>query len=144
MSVQFGSVNDPTTPSQPARPRVTFGGGKRLPPLHTFGEEPDPRFTLANERTFLAWNRTALALIGGGLGVTQFLDDFDVPGGNKWLGVPLTVIGGVLAMISYFRWYGIERAMRLGEPLPIARVPAILGIAIGLVAAIATVLVLTT
>jgi hypothetical protein len=27
------------------------------------GAEPDPRFTLANERTFLAWIRTALALI---------------------------------------------------------------------------------
>ncbi len=62
---------------------------RRLPPLHTVGDEPDPRFTLANERTFLAWNRTALALIGGGLAVSQFLDDFDLPGGNDWLGVPL-------------------------------------------------------
>ena len=30
------------------------------------GEEPDYRFTLANERTFLAWVRTALGLLAGG------------------------------------------------------------------------------
>ena len=33
------------------------------------GREPDPRFTLANERTFLAWIRTALGLLAGGIGV---------------------------------------------------------------------------
>ena len=42
--------------------------------LRAVGRDPDPRFTLANERTFLAWNRTALALIGGGLAAGQLLD----------------------------------------------------------------------
>ncbi|MEU1021518.1 DUF202 domain-containing protein, partial [Streptomyces sp. NPDC005904] len=39
------------------------------------GDTPDYRFSLANERTFLAWLRTALALIGGGFAVDQFLPD---------------------------------------------------------------------
>ena len=37
------------------------------------GEEPDYRFTLANERTFLAWIRTALALIAGGVALVQLV-----------------------------------------------------------------------
>ena len=36
-------------------------------------EDIDPRFSYANERTFLAWNRTALALIGVGLAVANLL-----------------------------------------------------------------------
>ncbi len=127
--------------SDAERPRVTFGGGKRLPPLHTLGDEPDPRFTLANERTFLAWNRTALALIGGGLGASQLLDEFTLPGGNAWIGVPLTVVGGLLAFISYFRWYAIEKALRTGQAIPIARIPALLGLAIALVGTISTLLI---
>ena len=47
--------------------------------LRDVGEDPDPRFTFANERTFLAWNRTALALIGGGLAAGQLLE-FDASG----------------------------------------------------------------
>jgi hypothetical protein len=34
-------------------------------------QEPDYRFTFANERTFLAWIRTALALIAGGVAVAS-------------------------------------------------------------------------
>ena len=33
------------------------------------GQEPDPRFSLANERTFLAWIRTALALAAAAIGL---------------------------------------------------------------------------
>ena len=51
----------------------------RRPDLRDVGEDPDPRFTLANERTFLAWIRTAMALIGGGLAAGQLLD-FDSRG----------------------------------------------------------------
>ena len=35
------------------------------------GHEPDYRFTLANERTFLAWIRTSLGLMAVGLAVAQ-------------------------------------------------------------------------
>ena len=52
------------------------------PPPEDVGEEPDPRFSYANERTFLAWNRTALALISVGLAVTNLLPPFDLPSGG--------------------------------------------------------------
>ena len=43
------------------------------------GTEPDPRFTLANERTFLAWIRTSLAFLAGGIAIEAFTGDiFDI------------------------------------------------------------------
>jgi putative membrane protein len=81
------------------------------------GEDPDPRFTLANERTYLAWNRTALALVGGGLAASQLLH-FDSEAVRLFIALPPIVLGGVLAGVSYRRWEANERAMRLGRPLP--------------------------
>src|SRR3954468_12177273 len=82
------------------------------------GEEPDPRFSYANERTFLAWCRTALALMTAGLAITQLLPPFDIPGGRRLIGIPLIVAGTVLAAGSLLQWARNERAMRLGRPLP--------------------------
>jgi putative membrane protein len=81
------------------------------------GRDPDPRFTLANERTFLAWNRTALALIGGGLAAGQLLD-FDSRAARLVVALPPIALGLALALISHRRWEANERALRLGEPLP--------------------------
>jgi putative membrane protein len=104
------------------------------------GEEPDPRFTFANERTFLAWQRTALALIGGGIAVTQILPPFELPGGRRLLGLPMIAIGGLIAFTSYGRWAANQRALRLGEPLPEHWLNRALGIVIGLGALLAAVL----
>ena len=82
--------------------------------LRDVGEDPDPRFTFANERTFLAWNRTALALIGGGLAAGQLLD-FDSEAVRLLVALPPVLLGGVLAVTSYRRWEANERAMRLGR-----------------------------
>jgi putative membrane protein len=92
------------------------------PPLREVGEDPDPRFTFANERTFLAWNRTALALIGAGLAAGQLLD-FDTELVRLLVALPPIVLGGVLAITSYRRWEANERAMRLREPLPVIGPP---------------------
>ena len=96
----------------------------RRPPLHEVGDDPDVRFSYANERTFLAWNRTALALIAAGLAVTTLLPQLDVKYGRRIIGVPLIALGAVLAWASFRRWEDNERAMRLGEPLPPSNLPA--------------------
>ncbi len=104
--------------------------------------EPDVRFTYANERTFLAWNRTALALIATGVAATQLLPQFHVPHGRKILGVPLIALGALVALTSFRQWRANERAMRRREPLPSSPMTAVLSIGIGLVAVIAVVLVI--
>jgi putative membrane protein len=81
------------------------------------GHDIDPRVSLANERTFLAWIRTALALITIGLAITQLLPPFDLPGGRRLLGVPLMVLGVVVALGALREWMINERAMRQGKPL---------------------------
>ena len=101
---------------------------------------PDVRFTYANERTFLAWNRTALALIATGVAATQLLPKFDINFGRRLLGLPLIALGALLAVTSYRNWRANEAAMRRGEPLPTSRIPLVLAIGIGSVAAIAVVL----
>jgi putative membrane protein len=85
--------------------------------LRAVGTDPDPRMTLANERTFLAWNRTALALVGGGLAAGQLLD-FESELVRLLVALPPIALGGALALGSYRRWEANERALRLGEPLP--------------------------
>jgi putative membrane protein len=109
-------------------------------PLREVGEDPDPRFTFANERTFLAWNRTALALIGGGLAAGQLLD-FDSELVRLLVALPPIALGGVLAVTSYRRWEGNERAMRLGEPLPAIGPPRFVPPAIAALAIVIGVLV---
>jgi inner membrane protein YidH len=104
------------------------------------GEDPDPRFTFANERTFLAWNRTALALIGGGLAAGQLLD-FNSEAVRLLVSVPPILLGGVLALTSYRRWEANERAMRLNQPLPRYGPPREFAIAFTILAFVIAVLV---
>src|SRR3954454_24814484 len=97
--------------------------------------EPDPRFTLANERTFLAWVRTALALIGGGLAASQLLGGHSRAEELIVSLVPIA-LGGWLALTAHQRWARNQRALRAGEPLeadaPRVRRWAIVGMAIGI------------
>ncbi len=102
--------------------------------------EIDVRFSYANERTFLAWNRTALALIATGVAATQLLPKFDVTFGRRLLGLPLIALGAVLALTSYSHWQANEKAMRRGEPLVPSRIPLVLSIGIGVIAIVAVVL----
>ncbi len=102
--------------------------------------EPDARFTFANERTFLAWNRTALALIATGVAATQLLPKFDIVFGRRILGLPLIALGAVLALTSYRFWKQNEQALRRRQPLPKSPMPLVLAIGIGIVAIIAVLL----
>lgn len=103
----------------------------------TVGSDPDYRFTLANERTFLAWLRTALALAAGGLAAIHLLPDAF---GSEALGLALLALGFVTAATSFRRWYRSEVAMRLGEPLPPSRLPQLVAYAVAVFAVAAAVL----
>jgi putative membrane protein len=103
------------------------------PDPESVGTDVDPRLTLANERTFLAWIRTALALISIGLAVTQLLPPFDLPGGRRIIGIPLMVLGIVVAVQALREWLGNERAMRQGRRLPPPRLSAAVTVVIAAV-----------
>ncbi|MFG2297457.1 YidH family protein [Streptomyces sp. NPDC048603] len=105
------------------------------------GATPDYRFSLANERTFLAWIRTALALVGGGFAVDQFLPDLRW-GVRVGMAVALLVVGGACALRAVNHWVRCERAMRRGEDLPVSRFPVLLSLGVGLVAVVMVVVVL--
>jgi putative membrane protein len=97
------------------------------------GETPDYRFSLANERTFLAWIRTALALVGGGFAVDQFLPRLGW-GVRVGLAVALLAAGALCALRAVNHWVRCERAMRSKRDLPVTRFPTLLSLAVAVVA----------
>jgi putative membrane protein len=105
------------------------------------GEDPDPRFTLSNERTFLSWTRTALALIAAGVA----LEAFDLPalgaGGRRAIATVLLLLGAALAIGSFRRWLNTERAMRNRVSIPAPALVPILSLGIGIVAIAVIVLI---
>lgn len=89
------------------------------------GDEPDPRFSFANERTLLAWLRTSLTLSAGGVA----LEALDLPVSDtlqRPLALVLLLLAVVCAVASWFRWARAERAMRHGMPLPSSVMGAVL------------------
>lgn len=86
--------------------------------LRERGEDPDPRFSFANERTFLAWVRTALALVAGGIGLEAFAPPLAVPGLRQMLAGLLVIAGIVTSALAFRRWLRSEEAMREGRSLP--------------------------
>jgi putative membrane protein len=106
------------------------------------GSEPDYRFTLANERTYLAWIRTSIALLAGAVAVVQL--DADYPGLRRAIGIVLGTAGLAAGAMAYRRWAGRDQAIRRGEPLPRGPALLLLGLAVAIVAALVLVLVVIT
>ena len=75
------------------------------PPPH----DPDYRFTLANERTFLAWLRTALALLAAGVAVVQLLPEFGIAGARRTVGVMSVALGIAVAAAAIRRWRRVQQ-----------------------------------
>ena len=75
------------------------------------GDEPDPRFSFANERTFLAWVRTSLALLAAGVALQALPVDIAATP-RKWLAVLFIVLALATAAVGWSRWARAERAMR--------------------------------
>src|SRR6478736_3708789 len=119
---------DPAAAADRRRPRSVY----------SVGTEPDPRFSMANERPALAWVRTGLALIAGGIALTSVAAVADLPGFLDVIAVVACLFGGLTALNALVSWQRAERAMRLGEPLP---APAALRWLVGGVVLAAAVLV---
>ena len=108
------------------------------------GTDPDPRFSLANERTFLAWVRTALGLIALGVAVATFVSTQETKGVSLVLSGVLVLLGGVLAAGSWWRWLSVERAMRDGHGIPPSTLAPFLAVGIGVIAVIAIIAIVIT
>ncbi|WBU37540.1 YidH family protein [Homoserinibacter sp. YIM 151385] len=105
------------------------------------GEEPDARFTLANERTFLAWIRTALALIAGGVAL-EALGLGLQPQLRLAASVLLIVLGCATPVQAWLGWMSAERALRRSRPLPAPHLALPLGIGVAVVAVLVLLAVL--
>jgi putative membrane protein len=109
-----------------------------------YAEEPelDYRFTFANERTFLAWQRTALGLLAAAVALVQLVPELAIPGSRRLLGLGLAVLATVTSGMGLMRWQQADRAMRRGDPLPRHPSPAYLAVGLSLVGIIALGLVI--
>jgi inner membrane protein YidH len=113
----------------------TSDGPRRTP-------QPDVQLSFANERTFLAWERTALGLITAGLAITQLLPSFDFPGGRRLIGLPLIGLGIVIGAVSYREWRRNQDAIREDRALPQSRLPLVVAIVVSVVALFGFILVI--
>ncbi len=104
--------------------------------------EPDYRFTFANERTFLAWQRTALGLLAAAVALVQLVPELTIPGARRVLGVGLAALAILTSGMGLLRWRQADRAMRHGEPLPRHASPAYVAVGLILVGIIALGLVI--
>jgi len=104
--------------------------------VYRVGDEPDARLSLANECTFIEWNRTALALIAGGVALEALGLDLN-PTARLIASLVLIAAGLFLPVIAWFEWARTERALRLSAPLPGSRT----GIALSAVIVVVGVLI---
>ena len=134
---------DASSPANPAAPGSPVPPASVPPAAGPPGVEPDARFTFANERTFLAWIRTALALVAAGLAIVQLLPPFHgIRWGRHAIGIPLILLGAIVAVVSYLEWDANQRALRRGDPPRHSRLPLLLAVIIALVALAAAMLAL--
>lgn len=97
--------------------------------------DPDVRFLLANERTLLAWVRTALTLQAGGLGLLQFATEVKARGA---LGVSLLALGAAAALIGYRRYRAADEAIRHGSLPPAGAAPQLVALTVAALAVVFT------
>lgn len=107
------------------------------PPTDT---EPDYRFTLANERTFLAWLRTALALLAAGVAVQQLGEPLRPAWARTALSLLCVAMAAGASIGGVLRWRAVERAMRRSAALPVVRLPWLLTITFLVLAAVGALL----
>lgn len=97
--------------------------------VYDAGSEPDARFTLANERTFLAWIRTSLALIAGGIALEAFTLPIS-PGLRLGASLLLIALGILAPLQAWLGWMSVEKALRLNKPLPVPSLAGPIGVGV--------------
>ena len=102
---------------------------------------PDYRFSLANERTLLAWLRTALALVAGGVAVATYAPELGIPAGSGAVAFGLVLIGLGTAVGGHLRWRANEDAIADDRPLPRSSALGLLATAVAVVVVAVGVLV---
>jgi putative membrane protein len=112
-----------------------------VPPPEEPAAHPDYRFTLANERTLLAWLRTGLALVAGGVAFATYAPDLGVRWGSSAVALALVLTGLGTALAGYRRWRANEAAIEVGRPLPASRLVPAVAAAVGAVVVVVAVLV---
>ena len=117
----------------PAYPDEVRAAKRRLldwrPRWQQSGQEPDYRFTLANERTFLAWVRTALSVLAGAVLLVQYATRLEPRALLIAIALGLALLAAVLSSMAYARWKANEMAMRHNKPLPASLVVPVLAAA---------------
>jgi putative membrane protein len=108
----------------------------RTPPWRLSGQEPDYRFSLANERTFLAWIRTALSLLAGGVLLEQFATRLEPRLVVAGLAIGLAILSAILSAVAYLRWRANEIAMRHDRPLPATIALPLLALSAAIISAV--------
>ncbi len=101
-------------------PQTTRISPKKIP-WQQQGSTPDYRFSLANERTFLAWIRTAMAFLAGAVAIDQFALNLAPLMVRESVAIFLSFVSALLAFMAYRRWVSNELAMRTGKSLPYTR-----------------------
>lgn len=104
----------------------------------------DYRFLLANERTFLAWMRTALALIAGGLALDQFVRVERAEGLVVAIAIAVIAAGALVAIVGTVRWSRTDRAMRAGTPLGRTPVLIVVGVLFALLAVLVSAIIVVS
>jgi putative membrane protein len=110
--------------------------------ISQIGEAPDYRFSLANERTFLAWIRTALGFLAAGVGLDQLAPELATPLVREIMSLLLCIFSGGIALYGYLRWLNNEKAMRLKQDFVYTRSLKTISVAMVLIAAAVIVMVI--
>jgi len=107
----------------------------------TMDENIDYRFLLANERTFLAWIRTALGIVAGGVALDQFVEIQSDPGAVRIVAIATIILGAIVAVTGTVRWARADTLMRQRRPMERSGVVLVLGACVTLLAVVVAVLI---
>ena len=93
--------------------------------------EKDPRVYFAAERTFLAWIRTGLGLMGVGFAVARFglflrqlqsgnsgVSAHHTTGSSVWSGIAIVLLGVIVNVSAVIRHFQIVRELSSGAWVP--------------------------